>query len=333
MNQRSGPALVPGPAPDPPQPASAAGWRKVLGAILGVVLLGGAAWVACTSGEALDRLRGAVLAGHGRWWILVVLAAAPAFNWVATSTLFWSLTSRHGRVPWADMHWLIGASWLMNYLPLKPGMAGRIAYHRAVHGVPVLASARVLIWATAIGLGVAGAHLGAALAIGAGGSAWAYALAAVLPAIAAGGVIVGARGAQPRVAALATAIGARHLDMVAWAVRYWAALELTGFDAAAPSAVMLACVGQLAMLVPLTGNGMGLREWMVALTVRYLLASGVSGGDHQSAVGAALAVALSVDLLNRAAELVVAIPAGLVSGGVLAARLRRSVGSSQAGAP
>ena len=68
------------------------------------------------------------------------------------------------------------------------------------------------------------------------------------------------------------------------------------------------------MSVPLVGNGLGLREWAVALMRSSLPA--------WYGAGAASAAGLTADLLNRTAELGVAIPVGLVCAAFVTRRIR-----------
>ncbi len=73
----------------------------------------------------------------------------------------------------------------------------------------------------------------------------------------------------------------------------------------------MACVSMVAMLAPLTGNGLGVREWAIGLSARLLRKSD-------------LVLGLTADLLNRAAELIMVLVLGLVGMGWLAWRVRKS---------
>src|SRR5690606_21044113 len=110
--------------------------------VAGALLMALAVWIALRRGgmeSALDSLRQA-----GALTVLA-LFALPIASWLLTATLFWALTRRFGRVRWTEMTALIAASWLLNNLPMRPGMVGRVAYHRLVNAIPVLASVRVLV--------------------------------------------------------------------------------------------------------------------------------------------------------------------------------------------
>jgi len=88
--------------------------------------------------------------------------------------------------------------------------------------------------------------------------------------------------------------------------------------------VALAIVSQIAMLVPIAGNGLGLREWAIGLT-----AASLTGLDPQAG--------LAADLVNRAVEVLVAVPVGLLSARVVSRRLkatlerRKSAGGPEGG--
>src|SRR5690606_6920191 len=159
-----------------------------------------------------------------------------------------------------EMHALIASAWLLNYLPLRPGLVGRIGYHRAVNGIPVKHSVRVLAESVVLG-GLAIAVL-LAVALAARGLAPlpALLLAAAPAALALAAALPLAR-AGPLAWRFAAAWGLKYADMLAWAARYAVVFALLGAPIDAPSAVLIAAVSQLALLVPFTGNGLGLREW------------------------------------------------------------------------
>jgi hypothetical protein len=103
----------------------------------------------------------------------------------------------------------------------------------------------------------------------------------------------------------------RYAELFVWAVRYHAAFALIGAPIGWGAALALACVGMAAMLVPLVGNGLGVREWAIGL-----VSSRIAGG--------VLELGLTADLVNRAAELAVITALGLAGAGWLTRRARRS---------
>ena len=102
----------------------------------------------------------------------------------------------------------------------------------------------------------------------------------------------------------------RWFDMLVWAARYWVAFRLIGSPIDVLPAVLLATVSQVVLLVPFAGNGLGFREWAVGLVAGRFAIAAVSLG-------------IIADLVNRIAELAVAIPAGLIAWSILSRRLAR----------
>ena len=296
--------------------------RRVAGAAAGVVLLAGAAaWALTTQGDAVTHALGQ--AGHAPWWLVAALLALPIVNWLTVSLSFSVLTARFGRVGTREMAALIGAAWLLNYLPLRPGMIGRVAYHKKVNGIRVRDAARVMGENMAM-TGVASACLfGIALASAPlPGEGWrSLAAIAPLPVLAA---VASTGGGMTRVYAVALAM--RWVDMLGWVGRYAAVFALVGEPVSFGGALAIAAVSHVALLVPLSGNGVGLREWLVGLTAGALPAA---AGSPYELSGAA--VGITADLVNRAAELVVAVPIGLVSAGWVARNGARNARSARSG--
>jgi len=296
--------------------------RRLTGAAAGVALLAGAvAWALTTQGDAVAQ--SLTHAGHAPWWLVTVLIALPIINWLTVSLSFSVLTARFGRVGTAEMSALIGAAWLLNYLPLRPGMIGRVAYHKKVNGIRVRDAARVMGENMAM-TGIASVCLFAiALAtVPLPGEGW-RALAAIAPLPVLAGVAAASRGLT-RVYAVALAM--RWVDMLGWVGRYAAVFALVGEPIGFGGALAIAAVSHVALLVPLSGNGVGLREWLVGLTAGALPAA---AGASFEASGAAVGIA--ADLVNRAAELVVAVPIGLVSAGWVARSGARNARSARSG--
>jgi hypothetical protein len=92
-------------------------------------------------------------------------------------------------------------------------------------------------------------------------------------------------------------------------VHAWAAFRLSGWDIAPQTAIGAALVASAANLVPFIGNGLGIREWAVAL------AAPVLGGYERDA-------GLAAELTGRAVDVAVAVPLGLASFAWLVRRLR-----------
>ena len=290
--------------------------RQILSYAVGLALVALAlGWIAvfhrAEFGEAIGRVSGASPLA------LVALVVLPALNWLVVSLSFWTLTVRFGRVDLPEMSALIGSAWLLNYLPMRPGLIGRLAYHKRYNGIRVRDSVRVLAESVSLTFVAIAVLFVAAVAARVSGRE------------AAAAVVVVAGGALTLVASIAlacagspwwrfgAAFALRLADMLIWAARYAVVFALVGRSVDFGQAVAIAAISQIAIAVPFSGNGLGLREWAVALTagalpVWYVGESGFGASDA--------AVGLAADLINRAAEIVVAGVVGAVSIGALSRR-------------
>jgi hypothetical protein len=238
-----------------------------------------------TIGEALDAVR------HPSPGPVALLVGAVASNIVLTALMFSVLMTRYGKVGLDEMLALIAAASLLNFLPLRPGLFGRIAYHKAYNAIPATATVKTVVQAAVISVSVA-AYLAVALAA-AGTTAIPLGLAVALP------VPLLAMATAPRAVRVWAAAGlVRYLEVLVWAVRYHAAFALLGTPIDAPTALAFACLGVVANLVPFVGNGLGVREWAVGLAAPLLTPYMLQGG-------------LAAELVNRAAELVIVTGIGL----------------------
>ncbi|MEO1007836.1 MAG: hypothetical protein AAFX79_04675 [Planctomycetota bacterium] len=285
----------------------------VLGAGLVVAAIVAALW------QNPDGLREAYAAMRARpAWEVVALFALPALNWLVIATSLWVLTERFGRLGWTEMTGLIGLAWLLNYLPMRPGLVSRVTYHKMVNGIRVRESARALAEGAASTAISAGVLLAVALLLRGVPAGVAWLAMAIGPVVLGGFVASSSFRARPLVARYAIATGLRSLDMTIWAARYALAFGVIGVPIDASGAMALAIASQLAMLVPIAGNGLGLREWMIgALASGALTTAAVAGG------GIELGQGLTADVLNRAAEVLVSIPVGLLGLALTIRRLRR----------
>jgi hypothetical protein len=320
----------PGPAQPPPGDASgaaaAAASRRKRGLalfLLGVVLVVAAVWTVMRQTATLQTAWESARAAP--WWMIALVALLPLLNWLLSSLVFWVLTGRYGRVGLAEMAALIGSAWLLNNLPMRPGMVGRIAYHKLVNGIPVRDSIRVLVCALGCTATAAGIVLAAAaLTHLTGGGA--IALTGILTAVTVPLALASAATRRSAGAAsmrwrLLTATALRIADVALWALRYWLVFRLIGVPIGPEAAAIVAAASQAAMVVPVQ---LGVREWIVGLAAAWLPPSlaGAAGP------GVGVAPGLLVDLVNRAAEILVALPVGMLSGVWLAGRRRATPGLS-----
>lgn len=294
-------------------------WVRLGGYALGVGLVVAAIWV--VAGRSSAGIAGVVepLAGADAT-TLVTLAALVAAGPTLTAWSFWLLTKRYGDVGPGEMIALINGAWLLNYLPMWPGLVGRVAYHRRVNGIAVLDSARVLVWANvlsagaSVGVGAAGLALAALWPSGGSMSAWVAASPGVAL-LALGTALGAARGVGGDGRAVA-AMGVRWLEVVAKSWRYAICFALVGEPIGWPAALLLAAAANVATMVPVAPNALGVREWAVGVLGPLLPVS--------AAVLAAptLDGALRADLMHRAVELALAVPLGVAGWALVMVRWR-----------
>lgn len=318
-----------------PPPHASLRWRvaallrhrvvRIVGTLLGLALLGLALATVFRRRALLDEAWSALASPDPK--LVGLLAAAVVGNLICTGMVFLMLMRRFGRVGTAEMIELIAASTLLNFVPMRPGLFGRIAWHRAVDGIPAMNTARTIV--ESIGLSAV------CVLLMVGGLVLAHTLGApeaLRPAIGLASPL-----AAPLIAALvpglrpyAAAALFRVVDLHLWGLRYATAFALIGSPVPAEAALALAASSTAASLVPLAGNGLGLREWTTAV-----LAPAMSDVD--------LHLALTAELVNRAGEILVVVPAGLLSIADLVRRRRalregvagsgeRGVGSGERGA-
>ncbi|MFO0873965.1 MAG: hypothetical protein U0575_08350 [Phycisphaerales bacterium] len=275
---------------------------RVAGALIGVALLGAALATVFMRRELLDEAWKALARPNPKLAATLVLAILG--NLLCTAMVFLALLSRFGRVRPGEMIELIAASTLLNFVPMRPGLFGRIAWHRAVNGIPAMNTARTIVEsiglsATCVALLATGLLVGHGLAL-APPLELACGLGAPLLAPLAA---VAIRPLRP----FAVAAFFRVLDLHLWGLRYGVAFVMIGSPVPAEAAMALAASSTAASLVPLAGNGLGLREWTTAM-----LAPLLANVDMH--------LAITAELVNRAAEIAVVVPAGLLS---IAALVRR----------
>lgn len=235
--------------------------------------------------------------------MLVAAFLLPLANIFISAGAYYALTRRFGPVTFREMLALMASANLLNFLPLRPGLVGRVAYHKAVNDIPIRHSTRVVIEAIVLG------GLGAAILAGS-----VLADPFTGPPFALVVVFVFARASH---SPLAWALAFKTLDAAAWTLRYWLALAIVGTPVSPLAASLIATGAQAATLIPLAGNGLGLREWAVGGMLSLRPQSSLSSAD-------ALRLGISADLINRAADVLVAIPTGLIASVWLARRLRMS---------
>jgi len=283
-------------------------WWRVAGSVVGCALVALAVGVAFSRAPMAETIAALAQPDRATARHLVILAAATLGGIVLSGEILLRLTRRFGDVGRGEMLALVAASTLLNYLPLRPGLLGRVVWHRVVNGIPSLAIARTVVEATAITVVAV-----AALVVSLMSCAWLalpWSLALVLPMI---GPALCAVHPRWRVYAVPAAL--RHIEIVLWAVRLHAAFALVGVDLAPTAALGLTAAAVSASMIPIVGNGLGVREWTVGLLSPVL-------ADVDLAVG------ISADLIGRAIEIGIIVPVGLVAIAWLARRRRTVFGRS-----
>lgn len=249
---------------------------------VGVLLLAAAVIIVVRDGDTMRQALDAA-----RWapaWMFALLLVLPVLNWLLTSVVLWLLTRRFAPVPLSDMSALTAVATMLNVLPLRPGLLGRIVYLRQAHGVRVRDALRVVIESMVLTLTAAAVTLAAVHTLG----PWGWLVAALVlcspMAMARLGVRDPALGRHG-----SPALCVRAMEMAVWTTRYWLVFAIVGRPIDMPAAVMLAAAAQTVALLPIA---VGLREWTVAL------------------LSAGTPIGLTADLLHRAAELAVSLPLG-----------------------
>lgn len=298
-------------------------WVSVIGFAVGVVLLAAAVYTLLGHRATLEE---AWVAARGASPLLVVACIVlPLLNWLATAATIWVLTGRFGKVRFWEMAALIGAAWLLNMLPMRPGMLGRVAYHKKYNVIRVRDSVRVIVAALlCTGCALALLLLAVSLAgniVGTRGAG--VVLVGPLVLLAASALLLRGRGNVWRWPA---AIGFRYVDMATWGVRYALVFALIGRPVGVLGAGALTAVGQLAMLTPVQ---FGLREWAIGMASASL--PGEITGLGPVRLADAAAPGLLADCIMRAAELLIVLPVGLTASAWLWRRMRAVPATKGAG--
>jgi hypothetical protein len=274
---------------------------------LGLKVLGFGLGVALVAAAVISALRRVDLAPlwHVPAWLLAGSVAMILANLLLTGVIFWLVTLSFDAQPQVSLRdqWdLACASTLLNYLPVRPGLAGRTAYLRLRHGLPILQA--LIIAGIVFGLFLLAAMGAAVVLLGAGmGRDW-RAMAGgvgglVFLSVATGPV---ARVVLRRPMRMAWAwLPLRALDLLTVGGRLWPAFAILGHPIGAGQAVLLGAVDAVVSVVALMPNGLGVSEWATGLVAMQI---GAAGGRD---IGAA------AKLVDRSISIVVLVPVALWS--------------------
>lgn len=301
------------------QPAST--WRRLkrrVGYVLGAALL-----IACV----VTALRGGdwQRLSQAGWDQVAAVLAIILVTLLTSSVIFWYLTRPFEQpdrpIPLERMLALIAASTLLNYLPMRPGLIGRAAYLKQQYRIGYRQSVTVLLVAIVLSTLVYVLFLSVVLLPQRYGNIPRVVIAVGLVLVlsfAAYFVLnrFKAETAWQWIGGVAIALILRALEVVLTAIRLCLVFEILGHELHFTEAVIFATCGMFITLVGITPNGLGLREWLYGL----IASSGFFAGD----VEGGLQLGLQVALIDRAAEALVVVPAGLAGMGYLKSKPRRS---------
>lgn len=255
-------------------------------------------------------------------WVLLGIVVLPCINWLLTSEINYLLMRpREGETyvgpTRGETLEVIGAAWLANYLPLRPGFFARFAYHLIMNRMPVARTAHALILTIVCG-GVAVVTLlfTARMVPESGTLAAAGILLPGLVMFCLARLAAYARGSWANILDSASL---RYIDVLVWTGRYALVFYLVGIQLDIRSAVALAAVSQAAMLVPLVGNGLGVREVAIAFVGAALPAWYAS----QEPLDRSMTIA--AEMVNRVGEVAAACVVGGISGWRLNRRMTNTI--------
>lgn len=289
-------------------------WLRRAGMVISLLLILAAVGVAAWKVDLSVIL-------HAKPWQAAVMIGAVLVNLLAGGALFWVVTLSFDANPRCGL-WrmtsLVSASALINYLPMRPGIAGRAAFMKLQHNLPIHQSMIVLAIVMIAGVLVVGGAGAVCLALrDHGGLAMAFILAGLLVVSMVGSEMAAAFVLRRPMKAAWSWPLLRAVDLLAASARMWIAFAIVGHPVPAWVAVVTAAGGMLAVMVGLLPNGLGMKEWMVAG-----LASLTGASSDAATAGLAAA------LVDRAFEAVVVLPMGLICMRSLA-RLQPVVPSSE----
>lgn len=283
--------------------------RRV-GFVAGVILLCAAAVYLVANPDELQSFLDEMK--HAPAWAIAIVLLGPILNWVFVSQCLWALNRRHGEIARTEMLALVGSAWLLNHLPMRPGLVGRIGYHAKVNKIRVRDAVEASVWSLILAIIANAIGLGLALLIRPGVGIAQITLILSTPILA---LIIAAMLAESKSDQLGLMIRGlmwRYADLLVWMLRYAAAFAMLGIEITPVQIVLITAVSQAAQVIPITGGGLGFREWGVGVAAT--MSKGTAIIDMRTAIGA--------DLINRVAETIIVIPLGLVCTTIVTRRFR-----------
>lgn len=247
-------------------------------------------------------------------WLTALLFILPIVNWLIVSAAFWfpsrTRTGDDGTpVGPGEMVALIGMAWLVNHVPLRPGMVGRVAYHKRYNAISLRSSAVVLALngiLSLVAMILQGAMVGAVSVLSdEPRPALCWTLLAISP-FAGAAVALLARSAGWKHWDALAVLALRLADFAVWVLRYQVLFAIADQTLTPVQAVALGVISQVVLILPFAGNGAGAREGVVGFVA---VRMGLDASDASAFSGAAI----TLDIIHRAAEFLIAIPVGIGS--------------------
>ncbi len=282
--------------------------RRRIGFIVGLVLLAGAAAYLISDPEQLREFAGNIR--HAPAWAVVIVLVGPLVNWVFVGLCLHALVRRHGVIGRGEMLALVGSAWLLNHLPMRPGLVGRIGYHAKVNNIRVRDSIEASVWSMIHG-GIANAiAIGLVLLVPSDLSLGMLVVVLMIP-IGVFAIVAGVGSIwSANLGYLILGLVFRSADVLVWMVRYAAAFAMLGITITPVQIALITAASQIAQVIPITGGGFGFREWGVGLAAKI----------PSSGAAITMRTAIGADVINRIAETIIVIPLGLICTGIVARR-------------
>ncbi|MCA9295942.1 MAG: hypothetical protein KC983_05480, partial [Phycisphaerales bacterium] len=198
------------------------------GVIIGLLLLMAAVLVVARQRDLIVDALGSV--ERADLWRFALLGVFIIVHLSTSASVFHVLTRKYGHVPWFDMQMLIAAAALLNYLPLRPGLVGRIAYQKAAYNIPARDSIRIVVESLLFSAATAGWIVLCAAAT--------FVLPLSFTTLCAFGPVLLLIGCATPARRWCLAGLLRIVEIALWAVRYDLAFSLLGVDLTVESAMI-----------------------------------------------------------------------------------------------
>lgn len=235
-------------------------------------------------------------------WVWAVFLLLVVCNLFLASMMFWVVTlsfDASPRVGLMRMTMLVTASALLNFLPFRPGLIGRAAVLRTHHGLPLRQSALILLIVLGTGTMVTLAVGLCALFID---NPWLLA-SSLLGVCLVLSVLTGpvASNILRRQLVLAWLwVPIRLADALVASLRLWLAFWVVGHSLDMRQALVAGAAGLIIAMIGLTPNGLGLKEWGIALITQAMAITTVQIG-------------LAASLVDRSVEASAVVVLGLLA--------------------